>query len=187
MKELEREGFWELGTNGYRLSYINTYDRYNRFLGELDSREFVEINQYIDRDYNHYLMDYIRDKDRVPVESTEEMEQRITRDYDLMEKIYSDQIGYVPQLYCIMHSNTGRFGDNEHVSRVNAENLEGMFMMNVNREGYSLNTRDSSIYDLTRLEPQPWWYTNHLLMRIRDDLPEKDQSNIRFVCGDEGE
>ena len=147
LKELEREGFWELGTNGYRLSYINTYDRYNRFLGELDSREFVEINQYIDRDYNHYLMDYIRDKDRVPVESTEEMEQRITRDYDLMEKIYSDQIGYVPQLYCIMHSNTGRFGDNEHVSRVNAENLEGMFMMNVNREGYSLNTRDSSIYD----------------------------------------
>ena len=184
LKELEREGFWELGTNGYRLSYINTYDRYNRFLGELDSREFVEINQYIDRDYNHYLMDYIRDKDRIPVESTEEMEQRITRDYDLMEKIYSDKIGYVPQLYCIMHSNTGRFGDNDHVSRVNAENLEGMFMMNVNREGYSLNNRESSIYDLTRLEPQPWWYTNHLLMRIRDDLPKKDQSNIRFVCGD---
>ena len=185
LKELEKEGFWELGTNGYRLSYINTYDRYNRFLGELDSREFVEINQYIDRDYNHYLMDYIRDKDRIPAESTEEMEQRVTRDYDLMEKIYADKIGYVPQLYCIMHSNTGRFGDNEHVSRVNAENLEGMFTMNVNREGYSLNTRDSSIYDLTRLEPQPWWYTNHLLMRIRDDLPEKDQSNIRFVRGDE--
>lgn len=185
LRSLEKEGFWELGTNGYRLSYINTYDRYNRFLGELDSREFVEINQYIDRDYNHYLMDYIRDKDRVPTESTEEMEQRITRDYDLMENIYSRKIGYVPDLYCIMHSNTGRFGDNEHVSEVNESNLKGMFLMNVNREGYSLNTRDSSVYDLTRIEPQPWWYTNHLLMRIRDDLPEKDQDNISFVPGDE--
>ena len=184
---LKQTSYWETGSNGYRLSYINVFDRFENYFGHLNTAEFLDIHNYLRRDYNHYLMDYIRDKDRVPVESTEEMEQRITRDYDLMEKIYSDQIGYVPQLYCIMHSNTGRFGDNEHVSRVNAENLEGMFMMNVNREGYSLNTRDSSIYDLTRLEPQPWWYTNHLLMRIRDDLPEKDQSNIRFVCGDEGE
>lgn len=184
LKELERQGYWELGTNGYRLSYINTYDRYHRFLGELESREFVEINQYIDRDYNHYLMDYIRDKDFVPTESTQEMSKRITKDYDLMESIYTKKIGYVPKLYCLMHSNTGRYGNNESVSEVNSENLEGLFTMNVNREGYSLNNKKSSIYDLTRLEPQPWWYTNHLLMRIKDDLPKADKKNIQFVHGD---
>lgn len=187
LKRLEKEGFWELGTNGYRLSYINTYDRYNRFLGQLDAHEFVELNQYIDRNYNHYLMDYIRDKDQIPVESTAEMTERITRDYDLMEQIYTKEIGYVPQFYTLMHSNTSRFGDNENVSEVNAQNLEGMFRMNMNREGYTLNNRDSSIYDLTRLEPQSWWYTNHLLMRIRDDLPESDKKNIHFIKGDDEE
>ncbi len=185
LKELEKEGFWELGTNGYRLSYINAYDRYHRFLGELDSREFVEINQFIDRDYNHYLMDYIRDKDRVPTESTPEMEQRITRDYDLMESIYTEKVGYVPDFYCLMHSNTGRYGDNAHVSEANAANLEGLFRLNMNREGYSFDKKSSSIYDLTRLEPQPWWYTNHLLMRIRDDLPKEYRGNIVFVDGDQ--
>ena len=184
LKKLEAEGFWELGTNGYRLSYINTFDRYNRFLGQMDSREFVEINQFIDRDYNHYLMDYIRDKDRVPTESTDEMNHRITRDYDLMEKIYKKRVGYVPDLYCLMHSNTGRYGNNPSVSEANAENLEGLFKMNINREGFSYNNKKSSIYDLTRLEPQSWWYTNHLLMRIRDDLPKKDKHNIVFEKGD---
>lgn len=184
LKKLKGEGFWELGTNGYRLSYINTFDRYHRFLGQMDSREFVEINQYIDRDYNHYLMDYIRDRDRVPTESTNQMRKRITRDYDLMEKIYQKRVGYVPDLYCIMHSNTGRYGNNPGVSAVNGENLESLFKMNVNREGFAFNNKKSSIYDLTRLEPQPWWYTNHLLMRIRDDLPKKDRRHIVFEKGD---
>ncbi|MCI1958039.1 MAG: polysaccharide deacetylase family protein [Clostridia bacterium] len=184
LKHLEKEGFWELGTNGYRLSYINTYDRYKRYLGELESREFVEINQYIDRNYNHYLMDYIRDKDGIPTESTQEMRDRITTDYDLMEEIYNKDFGYMPGLYVLMHSNTGRFGNNAAVSEVNADNLQGLFDMNFNREGYSYNDTSSSIYDLTRLQPQAWWYTNHLLMRIKDDLPEKDRDNIVFVTGD---
>ncbi|MGO5290555.1 glycoside hydrolase [Porcincola sp. LCP21S3_C12] len=187
LKKLEKEGFWELGTNGYRLSYINVFDRYNRFIGQMDSREFVEVNQYIDRNYNHYLMDYIRDKHGIPTESTAEMSDRITRDYDLMEQIYTKRLGKLPDLYCIMHSNTSRYGDNANVSDANAENLEGMFLLNVNREGYSYNNRKSSVFDLTRLEPQAWWYTNHLLMRIRDDLPEKEKNGIRFVRGNEKE
>ena len=31
LKKLQDNGYWELGTNGYRLSYINSYDRYDRF------------------------------------------------------------------------------------------------------------------------------------------------------------
>ncbi|MGZ1282060.1 hypothetical protein ACXO64_05370 [Lactobacillus delbrueckii subsp. bulgaricus] len=27
---------------------------------------------------------------------------------------------------------------------------------------------------MTRLQPQAWWYTNHLLMRVKDDLPAKE-------------
>jgi len=52
--------------------------------------------------------------------------------------------------------------------------------MNFNREGFSLNTIDSSIYDLTRIQPQAYWSTNHLLMRIWDDTKQ----DIKFVIGD---
>ena len=183
LKDLEKSGYWELGSNGYRLSYINAYDRYDRFLGEMTSDEFVNVNQYLSRDYNHYLMDYIRDEDRIPTESRKAMTARITRDYRYMEKIYSEELGSVPLLYCLMHSNTGMFGNNTSVSSVNEENITDLFAMNFNRDGYAWNTKESSVYDLTRIQPQVYWNTNHLLMRIESDLPEGQKSKISFVTG----
>ena len=82
-----------------------------------------------------------------------------------------------------MHSNTGRFGNNASVSAVNAENIEDLFEMNFNRDGYSCNNKGSSLYDLTRIQPQACWSTNHLLMRLWDDLPEGQKSSILFVKG----
>lgn len=185
LQDLVDSSFWELGTNGYRLSYINCFDRYGRFLGEMTSEEFVTVNEYLERDYNHYLMDYIRDEDYIPTESTEEMTSRITQDYNFMKDIYTKELGEVPMLYCLMHSNTGMFGNNENVSKVNAENIESLFKMNFNRDGFAWNNTESSIYDLTRLQPQSYWSTNHLLMRIWDDLPEEQKDSIVFITGEE--
>lgn len=182
LKELTATGFWELGTNGYRLEYINCYDR---FLGGMVSDEYVRVAKYLGRDYNHYLMDFIRDEDQVPVESTAAMRSRITQDYRYMEQIYTENLGVVPALYCLMHSNTGRYGNNALVSQVNAENLEDLFEMNFNRDGYALNTTSSSLYDLTRLQPQACWSTNHLLMRIWGDLPAEQRAKIAFTEGEE--
>lgn len=181
---LENNSYWENGTNGYRLSYINVFDRYSRFLGEMDSLEYNAVKQYLGREYNHYLMDYIRDENYMPLESYNDMNQRISYDYERMEKTYTDALGYVPKLYILMHSNTDMFGNNKRVSAVNEENMTRLFAMNINREGYSLNTADSDIYDLTRLQSQAYWSTNHLLMRIRDDLAEEDKDTIQFVTGD---
>ena len=183
LNKLLKTGYWELGTNGYRLSYINTFDRYDRFLGQLTSDEFVRIHSYLGRDYNHYLMDYIRDEDRLPTESTQEMESRITQDYRGMEEIYTQELGQVPGLYCLMHANSGRFGNTQSVSRVNGRNIQALFRMNFNRDGYSLNSRESSVYDLTRIQPQACWNTNHLLMRLWDDLPDSRKEEILFVSG----
>ena len=183
LKSLEESGYWELGTNGYRLSYINAYDRYNRFLGQMTSDEFVRVSSCLGRNYNHYLMDYIRDENSVPTESKSEMASRITQDYRYMEQIYSDSFGSMPALYCLMHSNTGRYGNTASVSAVNEENIKDLFEMNFNRDGFALNTRDSSIYDLTRLQPQAYWKTNHLLMRVWDDLPDEQKSKITFYTG----
>ena len=169
LKELEDGSFCELGTNGYRLEYINVYDRYDRFLGSLNTLEYAHIQPYLGRKYNHYLMDYVRDEYGIPRESYEQMKERIDFDYDEMNRIYTQELGKLPQLYVLMHSNTGMFGENEKVSAVNQAQIFDLFAMNFNREGYALNTRESSIYDLTRTQPQSYWHTNHLLMRIWDD------------------
>jgi hypothetical protein len=180
LKELEKTTFWEMGTNGYRLEFINVFDRYNNYLGELDPLEHASVAPYLGRKYNHYLMDYIRDEYGIPKESYTKMKDRITYDYEAMRDIYTKSIGYVPGMYILMHSNTGSFGNNDKVSAVNGYWIKALFKMNFNREGFSFNQRNSSIYDLTRMQPQAYWYTNHLLMRIKYDINQ----DLAFVKGD---
>jgi len=181
LKRLEESSYWELGTNGYRLKFINVFDRYNNYIGEIDPLRYAMVHEYLGRRYNHYLMDFIRDKDGVPKESARHMESRISYDYERVRDMYKDSIGYVPQLYVLMHSNTGAFGNNPRVSAVNERWIRQLFAMNFNREGYSFNQRNSSIYDLTRMQPQPYWSKNHLLMRIKYDINQP----IHFIVGDE--
>lgn len=181
LKKLEESTFWELGTNGYRLEYINVFNKDKEFLGRMTSLEFSKKSDEIRRDYNHYLMDFIRDEDNVPVESYDEMKNRIDYDYETSSRIYNEKLGKDPDLYILMHSNTGQFGTNKKASRINEKWMKELYKMNFNREGYSLNTLDSSIYDLTRIQPQAYWPTNHLLMRIYDDT----KKNMNFVTGDE--
>jgi hypothetical protein len=181
LKALEDSTYWELGTNGYRLEFINVFDRDSNFLGNMNSLEFSKAASLIRRDYNHYLMDYIRDENRIPLETYEELGERISSDYKSLSTIYTKELGNVPALYALMHSNTGKFGTNDKASEINGTWIKNLFAMNFNREGNSLNQTDSSIYDLTRLQPQAYWTTNHLLMRIWDDTKRE----ISFVTGDE--
>ena len=181
LHELENSTFWEMGSNGYRLAYINVFDRYGDFLGELDPLRFDEVRSYLDRHYNHYLMDYIRDKDGVPTESERQMERRIAYDYTRLRDIYEMELGHVPQAHVLMHANTGRFGNAPRVSAVNEREIRATFPMNFNREGFVLNKRTSSLYDLTRMQPQPYWSINHLLMRINYDT----DAGLSFVEGRE--
>ncbi len=185
--ELEKTGFWEIGSNGYRLSYINVFDRYDRYIGELASTEYSAMAQYLGRDYNHYLMDYIRDAHDVPMETYDQMKSRISGEYDLMRKEYTQGLSKVPGAYVLLHANTGKFGENDKVSAVNEGEIANTFMMNFNREGYSINVKDSSIYDLTRMQPRANWYTNHLLMRIWDDVSDEEKKDMIFVEGDKTE
>lgn len=180
LKALLENTYWETGANGYRLSYINVFDRYGHYLGEMTPNEFTRLQQFLERDYNHYLMDFIRDENGIPLESYTTMRGRLLADYDLMKQVYEDTIGYLPPLYVLMHSNTSAFGTNGRASEVNELAMRSMFEINFNREGYSLNTAETNLYDLTRMQPQSYWSTNHLLMRIWDDI----QLPIQFVTGD---
>ena len=170
LQELEESTFWEMGTNGYRLEYINVYDRYNNYIGEVDPLRFAMLSPYLGRRYNHYLMDYIRDKYGVPKESYGHMTRRISYDFERLRDIYAEKLGQVPPVYVHMHGNTGKFANNNAVSAVNEKWIRELFPMAFNREGYCFNQRNSSLYDLTRMQPQPYWPINHLLMRIKYDV-----------------
>lgn len=167
LRELLDSGFWEMGTNGYRLEFINVFDRYQNFYGHLTANEFNTVSEFLGRDYNHYLMDFIRDKDGIPQESSAEMRQRITEDYSLMAYNYTKKMGQMPGLYVLMHSNTGKFGTHDWVSAQNAELIPQYFQGNFNREGSCFNAQGTSnVYDMQRMQPQAHWSVNHLLMRI---------------------
>lgn len=183
MQILMDTSYWEYGSNGYRLEYINVFDRYKNFFGHIDSNVYNSVTSYIERDYNHYLMDYIRDEDRLPTETYEEMVERITGDYKSMRYIYTEQMDEAPGFYALMHANTGQFATVSDVSKVNESSIRSMYDINFNREGFSQNTVESSAYDLTRMQPQSNWYSNHLIMRIVDDTKEEPV----FVIGDEKE
>lgn len=170
LTELEESTFWEQGTNGYRLEYINVFDRYNNYIGEIDPLRYAMLTPYLGRRYNHYLMDYIRDEHGVPKESYGHMSRRISYDYERLRDIYTENFGKVPAAYVHMHGNTGKFANNNAVSAVNEKWIRELFPMAFNREGYCFNQRNSSLYDLTRMQPQPYWPINHLLMRIKYDI-----------------
>lgn len=178
---LKNSTYWELGTNGYRLEYINVFDRYDHYVGHIDSVQFSLISQYLRRNYDHYLMDFIRDEDGVPEESYEEMVARIGADYENMQRIYTDRLGSLPRVYSLMHANSKEgYGTHKLASAQNEKHIKELFTLCFNREGDSVNLADTPAYDLTRMQPQAHWQTNHLLMRLWDDTGEP----MAFVHGD---
>ncbi|MEM1484422.1 polysaccharide deacetylase family protein [Oscillospiraceae bacterium PP1C4] len=181
LMKMEKSSFWELGSNGYRFEYINVFDRFGNFLNILNQDQFHLVAKYMQDDYNHYLMDFIRDKNRIPTENRTQMEQRISWDYEQMRTIYTQQFGKIPQVYMLMHAD-GLYGNaNRLITDANDREIKKTFQLHFNREGKSLNTAGDDLYNLTRLQPQPYWYTNHLLMRLWEDTG----GQMAFQHGDE--
>ncbi len=180
LKTLSNNSYWEVGTNGYRLAYINITDKDENYYDFLDTYGYQELGDQV-KTYNHYLMDYIRDMYEIPKESFEEMEVRIKYDYQKLREDYLSALGEVPALYALMHSNTAGFGSNERVSNVNRDEILTTFSINFNREGNALNNPNSSLFDLTRLQPQEYWSANHLLMHVERDSGK----GVVFTVGNE--
>ena len=58
-----------------------------------------------------------------------------------------------------------RLARHESAADANTEQIEQLFGMNFNREGMAFNSLDSDLYNLTRVQPAPYWSTNHLLLK----------------------
>lgn len=177
LKKMEESTYWDIGSNGYRFSYINV----KTVLDDLEDRDQDGKYHKEEVEYNHYLMDYLRDQDGVPTESKQEMINRISWDYDQMNEIYTNALNNSVKPYMIMHANS-LFGNmNDAVEKVNLEKIYEYFPLLFNREGSCYNTDETSLYNLTRMQVGADWSVNKLLMEIENWT----SSGVPFVVGDE--
>ncbi|WP_155589982.1 polysaccharide deacetylase family protein [Lysinibacillus cavernae] len=178
LKLMERSGYWELGSNGYRLTYINIFNDKGQSLGVIDENNVP--NKTTIEYYNHYLMDFIRNQYMIPSETRQEMEARIKKDYTLMKDIYQQEFGEVPKAYAIMHANSLYNNMDPLVQRVNDKEIKDKFRMHFNLELGAYNDRQADLYNLNRLQVSPYWSTNHVMMKIR----QASKQNVEFKIGD---
>ncbi len=178
LKLMEKSGYWELGSNGYRLTYINIFNDKGQSLGMIDENNIP--NKTTIEYYNHYLMDFIRNQYMIPSETRQEMEARIKKDYKLMQEIYQQEFGEVPKAYAIMHANSLYNNMDPLVQSVNDKEIKDKFRMHFNLELSAYNDKDSDLYNLNRLQVSPYWSTNHVMMKIK----QASNQNIEFKIGD---
>jgi len=176
---MEKSGYWELGSNGYRLTYINIYNDKGQSLGMIDENDVP--NKTTIEYYNHYLMDFIRNPYMIPSETRKEMEARIKKDYKSMHDIYKEELGEVPRAYAIMHANSLYNNMEPLVQSVNDKQIKETFRMHFNREQGAYNNADADLYNLSRLQVSPYWSTNHVMMKIR----QASKQNVEFEVGDQ--
>jgi len=178
LSQMIKSGYWELGSNGYRLTYINVFNHKGQYLGEIEENRVP--NKTSIEYYNHYLMDFLRDEYMIPKETRAEMEKRISSDYRLMNSIYKKHFGKMPKAYAIMHANSLYNDMHPSVESVNEKMIKENFAIHFNRELNSYNSKEDNIYNLKRLQVAPYWPTNHLLMKIQND----SKKSLDFVPGD---
>ncbi|MCV9884508.1 polysaccharide deacetylase family protein [Metabacillus halosaccharovorans] len=178
LQEMIESGFWELGSNGYRLTYINIFNGDGEYLGEIEENNVPDKTSI--EYYNHYLMDYLRDEYMIPKETRTEMEERITKDYQFMHAIYEDRFSSMPKAYAIMHANSLYNNMHPAVEAANNKMIKEYFSLHFNRDVYAYNSSTENIYNLNRLQVAPNWPVNHLLMKIQHD----SKWTIDFENGD---
>lgn len=167
LTNMSNSGFWEIGSNGYQLTYINVFNSKGEALGVIPENAVPDKADI--EYYNHYLMDYFRDGFMMPTETRREMEARINADYEAMQTIYQTQFEMPVQAYAIMHANRLYHTMDPDVEAANDQAIKDQFSLHFNRDTTSLNTRETDIYNLSRLQVAPFWSVNHLLMRIKSD------------------
>lgn len=159
---LDKNSFWECGSSGYRFLRINVYKK--------NAANPLKNGNDTDMQYTHYLMDYLRDENGIPLESKKQMEERITYDYDEMNKVYKDVLGYQPKIYMIMHAGSIFNNMNTAVQEANLKSIYKYFDIMFARKGSGYNTKNDSIYNLTSLEVNPDWTGDMLISQIKKDM-----------------
>jgi hypothetical protein len=172
LQKMVDTGYWEIGTSGNRVTFINAFDQAGRYLGLLDgvdARTGKELASY-----SQYTMDFIRDQYGMPLEDAREMEARLGADYEELVAIYEETLGNTPRMMVTMSANVlGSNTVNPLVEAANLTQMQQKFQLAFTNDLNAVNTlaqRDA--YHLTRLQVESSWTVNHLLTQLGDaDMP----------------
>lgn len=181
LNSMVRSGYWEIGSNGYQLTYINAFNAEGEYYGIIPENDMPDKTSI--EYYNHYLMDYLRDPFMIPSETRNEMTERIEKDYNNMESIYKESLDEPVKAYAIMHANTLYNTMNEDVEAANDYYIREIFDLHFNRDTTSYNSNTDDLYNLSRLQVAPFWSTNHLLMRLNSE----SNIDIPYEIGNENQ
>ncbi|SEO22237.1 hypothetical protein SAMN04488134_10546 [Amphibacillus marinus] len=166
-RQLERllaSGYWELGSNGFQLTYINGFNESGMYLGE---RSDGTVNQEPLSYFNHSLTDYLRDPFFIPRESRSEMEDRIKTEYDQAFATYSKIFADPPSVYALSRPNVLFTTMEEDVAAINELMIRQYYHINFNRNRSGYNQLNDNPFDLSRLQVSSDWSVANLLMRIQ--------------------
>jgi hypothetical protein len=150
LKALARNPYWDIGSQGYELRYINVMP---------------------DEGHSFFLTDYLRNEDLDPIETGEELLRRFETDYELSSGLIEEYSGQKPEAYIFMPANTLWRSLDETVEAANARLLDRHYKVAFAREGSCFNTRETAPFNLTRLQVFPYWSVNRLLMEIESSSP----------------
>ncbi len=178
LRELEQTDHFVVATRGYERSYINVFGNNGSFIGKMSAEEFDATENYI-ADYSCSLMDFMRDSDRLPIETQAALERRITEDYRKTASVFREALGRVPDMLMLTRPNTGAFGDVQAASDINKRMITSAYTMNFNRRGSALNTQAIPIYDLSYMRVESDFSANHLMMKLWDDSAD----DVVFALG----
>ena len=157
LQALAKNPFWEIGSMGYKLRYINHRP---------------------DDSYSFYLMEYYRDLDKNILEKKEDYAARVREDYSLAVDPLVSLLGVAPRAYLLVPANTLWESRDSFVQQTNLDLFKKYFKMAFTKEGSCYNSYKLTPWQLTRMQVKHDWTVNKLLREIQFWMPPEEGLNL---------
>ena len=143
--------FWEVGSMGYHSELINKTPQ---------------------GAYAYYLTARLHGADGKPGETGTMFDARVAADYKMAFDSIESETGKPPRGYIFMPANT--LGGNlpADIAGPNLANISHYFPVAFTRVGETYNARDTDPRRLTRLQVNPSWNADRLLLEIESRMPK---------------
>ena len=151
LRKVADNPFWDVCSLGFHSQLINETDK---------------------GAYAYYLTERLAGPDGKPSETFEAFDTRVADDYRLAFAAIEKATNKAPLGYTFMPANTLGVSLPAPIARPNEESLEQYFPVAFTRVGETYNPRDADPRRLTRLQVDPTWSADRLLLEIEARMPK---------------
>ncbi|EFL50541.1 conserved hypothetical protein [Solidesulfovibrio fructosivorans JJ]] len=151
LRKVAANPFWDVGSMGFHSKLINETPKGG---------------------YAYYLTARLAAGDGKPEETPEGFDARVAADYKRAYASIADETGKPPLGYVFMPANTLGVSLPPAIAKPNDAGLARFFPVAFTRVGESYNSRQADSRRLTRLQVDPTWSPDRLLLEIESRLPQ---------------